>query len=229
MPNRSISRLIGILLLTVLPVGASMVLFDQGEFNQSADFRNSNTPTNGNPVTGTGSTQQIADDFTVTVPGLRVTQVDLWFAYQFGTPSPLSQPLILRIWDDVAGGPGSIVYEALASFAPIATGDFNSLSRQVFRGEVLLETPFLPDPNVRYWLSPLGSDDSVTWGWQFSNPTSGERRSRFGNDTDWRSASATAGPFTGDFAFALIGTPEPASLALLVVGAGLFGLRRSRR
>ena len=95
----------------------------------------------------------------------------------------------------------------------MATPDTNAFGRQIYSAQAILPVPFDPVPGLQYWLNPLGSDDSVTWAWQFTNPISGEHYSVFGDPPpgwDWDI-------FAGDFAFALIGEaiPEPSGLMLL--------------
>lgn len=215
------------LLLSVAPAwAASVVLVDQGDYDPLAEFRNSNTATNGNPVNGTGSVQQVADNFMVLDSGMRVLQVNLWFGYQFGFVPLEEQTMVLRIMNDSGGTPGSVAYEAQVAFSPIATSDTNSLGRQIYEADIMLPVPFDPVAGVDYWLSPLGSDDSVTWAWQFQNSASGQRFRRFGElpvGSGW-------GMFDGDFAFELIGEsiPEPSGLILMASFVMVICGRRSR-
>ena len=91
--------------------------------------------------------------------------------------------MVLRIWDDAGGAPGQIVHEEAILFTPVATGDLNAFGRAIYTAEAQLGQVFDPVAGARYWLNPMGDDDSVTWAWQFQDPDSGERRSRFGEGT----------------------------------------------
>lgn len=214
-------------------VSAASLVVDQGPHDPALQSRNSNTNLN-NP-----SDQQVADDFTVAGSGLEVNRLELWFTYrdlivdQISRVAPPIQNLLVRIFgDDPIGDPDALVYEESGSFVPIPTGDENGFlsPNEIFYASIELLSPFQPEDGERYWLSPIGSDDNVTWQWQLSG-SEGERRSRGGaGGPDWRgTALDNVTPLTGDFAFRLYAVPEPASLFLLGSFVVLCGVRCSRQ
>lgn len=219
------------LLLTALlsvPAQGAVVVFEQ-DADPGLGSRNSNIVTN--PRTD----QQIADDFVVLSSGVDVTQIDLWFSYrddiddQVAGAPPVEQEILLRVFDDVDGDPGAVVFQESVTIRPTATGVMNGFltPNEIFYTEVNLVTPFQPQAGVRYWLSPLGALDTVTWQWQLSAPV-GERRTRGGvGPPEWRDESLSGNPLQGNFAFRLHAVPEPSSSLFFLVG-GLWALRRRR-
>ena len=201
-------------------------VFDQGPYDASLESRNSNTASN------FGSNQQVADDFVVQGAGWEVEQIDLWYTYLGNANSPTTQDLVVRIFDDLGGNPGSTVFEETFSILPNPTGEGNAFAgnNMIYVVELFLSELFQPEDGVTYWLSPIGADDDVTWQWQFHDDEPAERRSLMGSQggAEWRDSSES-GKFTGNFAFVLHAIPEPSSVALLGLFALGCGLRRSRK
>lgn len=210
---------------------AATMIIDQGPADPMLQSRNSNTPTN------SGSDQQVADDFVVLGSGLEVNRVELWFTYrdlvtdQVAGEPPALQTLLVRIFGDNEGDPGLAVYEATVSFVPVPTETQNGFlsPNDIFYASIDLADPFQPVEDERYWLSPLGVNDEVTWQWQLSSPE-GERRSRGGaGGPDWRSTALdNVTPLAGNFAFRMHIVPEPSGGLMLGSVVFVLGGRRSR-
>ena len=216
-PGRGILAATFVLGLVVGAATASPIVFSQ-PYDADLGALNSNTSTN------PGDVQQIADDFVLSQSGRVIDQVDLWFTYgpQGSTQEPpATQDLLVRVYDDVGGLPGSVLYEEAVSFAPVSLGVVNGSGLPLYHAEVPL-SGFLATGGQTYWLNPLGATDSVVWSWQ-NHTASGSIGAR-GRAGVWY-------PLSRELAFALHATPEPTSLALVVLGGvGLVvGLRRRRR
>ena len=222
-----------VLLWSFAPVCmAAQLLVDQGPYDANLGARNSNTLFN------TGSDQQVADDFVITGAGVEVTRMAFWFTYQdlvidqIPASAPQTQAMLIQIFrDNGSGDPGEEVYEANVNLVPEATGDQNGFltPNDIYYAEIDLAHPFQPSPGERYWLSPLGFDDDVTWQWQLAD-SEGERRSRGGEGNEiWRRVSLQGEPLNGDFAYRLFGNviPEPSQFVFGVITL-LTMLRRRR-
>ncbi len=166
-------------------------LASQTPFNPTGGYRNSNMP-----GISAFSDQQWADDFTLAQGGI-VTDLRLWAVYTNGSgtsePPPALQDMTVRFFADNAGQPGTLVGTSTGQVLTFRdTGVDNtsapSVPRRVYEYRVSLFAPFVADPGVKYWISPLGNTAGKTWSW-VSATNSGTSAFRVGDAGAWATSA----------------------------------------
>jgi hypothetical protein len=197
----------------------------------------------------------VADDWLCTSTG-PVSDIHIWFSMRGDAP-PNPSLMAFTIWSDIPGSatnysrPGTLLWNQIFSPAdytirPYGTGqqgwyDPNNAivapndHFTMWQLNLSITNPAVPifqqQQGTIYW---LGVNFQPTWGdvgWTTS-------QDHFNDDAVWWDFTGGTGwqelvdPLSGqsmDMAFVITTVPEPGSVALLLVGAGILGLRRLRR
>lgn len=139
-------------------------------------------------------------------------------------PPPVTETMRVRIYDDVAGLPNSILYEELfLNPSRIATGEviLTGPAPPEQRYQVDLVQPFELQSNTRYWLSisQMGDPDSA-FRWETSQGTGIPYVFRSVFFPNWRLSGAVS-----NLSFQLLNVPEP-GCCIWLLGATVFLRRR---
>lgn len=218
---RAAAVLAGLVLLGAQSLHAAPILFDNGLPSGNGGYQSDN-------VVG----RFMADDFTLTVTST-VTRVNFYGAWSGGDGlPPPAESFGVIFWADSGGG--SPAGPAQIQGEPVATTRSNSGftigSVPVFRYTANISDLTL-GPGT-YWLTVANlavdpQDDAFFWA------LTGGGNGTFGAESiDAGSSWTTVGNTLTDreFAFSLVGVPEPSSLALLCLGlSGVAWRRRVRR
>jgi hypothetical protein len=193
----------------------------------------------------------VADDWQCTETG-PVSDIHIWFSMR-GDAQPNPSLMAFTIWSDIpqAGSnfshPGTLLWNQVFSptdytIRPYGSGDqgyYDPNNGIVLPNDhfttwqlnlSITNNAFVQQQGDIYW---LGVNFQPTWGdvgWKTS-------LDHFNDDAVWwdfagQSWRDLRDPLIGqsmDMAFVITTVPEPGSVALLLVGAGIFGLRRLRR
>src|SRR5262249_52741671 len=182
---------------------------------------------------GHSTSELLADNFSLAAPmSLPVCRVG-WLGFygsslaQGAEPPPQNETMRIRLYDDAAGLPGTVLAETIvtnpfrqATGLVIPTG----VGLPEFRYQADLAQCFVPQAGGNYWLeiAQLGDLDS-RFRWENSNIPGGFAV-QFPVDSPWRLTPPTRGQLTYE-----LRTPEPCSGAMLLLGSALArGVLRNR-
>ena len=175
------------------------------------------------------SSQNLADDFTVGAETF-IHRVPAWGFYNDDN-APAVERMRVRFYDDVAGLPGSVVFEQEFSDSqrtPTGQIVFVGIAPREYAYTFELAAPINVLAGTRYWLELIQiGDPGTAWRWETSS--SANRNHVFINPfvSDWTFSNGS------DLAFQLIAIPEPLTanfFALVLISArlrGRFGWRRA--
>ncbi|MBX3376215.1 MAG: hypothetical protein KF678_04345 [Phycisphaeraceae bacterium] len=147
--------------------------------------------------------QEEADNFS-SASNLSITGGTFWGSYAASPTAPLNQDLVVRIFSNNAGLPGTLL--ATRTIADVALNDtglfmLGGFNKPIYQYNVTFAPIALPPGS--YWVSVLGNEPGYTWAWARTNGTPAAHAVRQGAGA-WSTSA-------GDFAFVLCGTSTPVS------------------
>jgi hypothetical protein len=166
-----------------------------------------------------GNLLTVADNYQLTQDTL-ISGLSWWGGY--GNPPSGPENFTVRLYSDNGDRPGALLEQyAFGSVNAVATGQFLNAPNLYpeFEYSVNLQTPFLAQAGVMYWLSIVNPSDSG-WLWEASASPLNLGVERSLNGGSWE-------PYYDNTSFVLVPVPEPASLSLLAFG--IFKLTRASR
>ncbi|MEX2217692.1 MAG: hypothetical protein WD749_02945 [Phycisphaerales bacterium] len=143
--------------------------------------------------------QEEADSFSVPQTWI-LNGATLWAGYSNSPTPPTSQTIVLRIFSNSGGLPGSLVATRTVTGVPVLD---TGLTMAGFNSPIYQYTVSFASITLspgQYWLSALGDTVDFTWGWARTNTLASAHAFRTGAGA-WTLSS-------GDFAFVICGQPR---------------------
>jgi hypothetical protein len=205
-----------LLLAGALPAAAG-IIFDNGSPNHMGAFASDLDDEN-----DFNHAIMTADNFVLTSPSTRVTDVHWWGYYDSvdDIPPITVDDFSIIFYEDDGGNPGNLVAQFDAGMVT-RVPDVND----VFMYEYVLPAALDLQAGTTYYVSIVNNTAGPSrWLWNFSGPGDGWQRDLPGGD--WG-----LGFSLSDTSFRLTGNvvPEPAGLSLLGMGIAGMALRRWKR
>lgn len=212
----SFARLaVGIAGLAVSCAWADPILYSQpSDFPGGTVFASQND-TGG----GFGNFATVYDDFIL--PGNDLVTDVHWQGGFFNPGHGTITAFTVAFYADNAGQPGAALLTQTIAGNANETFVGNQFFGPVYDYSVVLTTPFATAAGTQYWMSIVPTTNfPPQWGWHTGTG---------GDGIGYQDFFGTRSPTGTDFAFALTGVPEPATLALVGLGLVSLAVHRSRR